>query len=128
MENKSDYDMPVFEKFSQFNMSIATLQRIDSLLQGLNSAHLSADVLLLHRGSLTLYNELEPFLKPDERDFGRNKLSILRNCIFCKDNEVNFSESDLVLLHDFELWQRCQLQEKGLLMSKGDDPRNAFRS
>lgn len=103
MENKSDFDMPVFEKFSQFNMSIATLLRIDSLLQGLNSAHLSADVLLLHRGSLTLYNELEPFLKEEERKYGRDKLGVLRNCIFCKNNEINFAERDLVLLHDFEL-------------------------
>jgi len=120
-------DVSEFEQFSNFNMSIATLQRIDILLKGLNNTKMIGDILLFQRGLLVLYDELIPFLNDKERVEGKSYLEKLYIAVYLEKEKVLYDIDAIFLMFQFNQWQRDKLHDKHLLMSKGEDPGDSLR-
>ena len=104
-----------------FNGSIATLQRIDSLLVYSHAANIRYRVDLMQSLLIELYKEVYPFLNPNERKEGQNHYVTINNLSDKTPDEARF------ILNDFDFYIRMMLHNKGLLMAKGDDPGRAFK-
>lgn len=111
-----------------FSMSVATLVRIDNLLQGLIESWLNGNVLYIQRILFNLYKELHPFLDKNDKKIGDRKLFNIRESIGYDNNNQTFNiVSGLSAeLNDFDFWIRDKLHEKGLLMAKADNPEFAI--
>jgi len=114
------------ESHAQFNMSLATLIRIDALLKAAESG---TGILVERHAILHIFKELYPFLKEDERDEGQKMYDIVMNG-FPTDKYDNtkfmITYEGAVNLEKFDFWLRDKLNEKGLLMAKSDDPGSAL--
>lgn len=104
---------------SQFNMSVATLQRIDQLLQNLHQYNTIGNPSFIQRTIYCFYKELYPFLNDPDREVARN----IWDSIIKSGNNPNMLLKEM---HTFEFWLRDQLFKKKLLMSLGDDPTEAI--
>lgn len=143
---------------TSFNMSLATLQRIDNILRRLNGelevpGRLNSYGMTLHSINLLelLFNEVYPFLNQEERKQGFAFKDAFRNWnlnryyskyqpyneratfIVLKKSGMNSPQATTLtsitdLLEDFEFWLRDQLNIKGLLMAKTDDPSLALEN
>ena len=106
----------------QFNMSLATLERIDSLIKELHENWVDGNVLAIQRILFSVYKELYPFLTEKEREIGNEFFEEIKHEINFDDNTGQFSYTAgiTVNLHDFDFWIRDQLHKKNLLFGKGE--------
>ena len=118
-----------------FNMGLATLERIDSLIrkQSSYSAMKYMDGNPLHSYLLNiqmeLYKELYPFLDDKEKRLAKKDfLDVFeKNPIENKATGLfvpNITEKKML---EFDFFIRDKLKGKGLLMSTKDDPRYAMK-
>ena len=106
-----------------FNGSIATLQRIDTILKKLHESFTMTQVFWVKQNLSCLYKEVYPFLNQDERLKGKELWDII-------DKGVKINPSGTTCdcrlswssFNDFDFWLRDQLNNHGLLMAKGEDP------
>jgi len=114
------------ESHAQFNMSLATLIRIDALLK---MAESGTGILMERHAILHIYKEVYPFLNDAERAEGQKMYDIVMNG-FPTDKSDNtkfwITLDGAVNLEKFDFWIRDKLNEKGLLMAKSDDPSSAL--
>jgi len=109
------------EEKSTFNMSLATLERIDMILKDLKHYGIIKNIPLIIRNLQYLYKEIRPFLNPDERKQSEKEWdSLLINL----DNNRG---SILRMIDNYENDLREQLLKKGLLMATPDDPHMAIQ-
>jgi len=115
----------VEETTQKFNMSLATLMRIDEILKDLREDNNNGNVQLLQKNLNCLYKEIYPFLNKEERaECEMTMLSINENgCSITINDGITYSEDLPKLLNDFEFYLRDKLHVKGLLMAKGEDSR-----
>lgn len=107
---------------TDFNMSLATLIRIDTLLTSSNSFKVSNDIYKWFLVLLGLYSELSVFINPDDLPLFENKI-IEFSKIFSKihndiaDDKPYFVDLDtyMLLLH-FEISLRNVAKDNGLLI------------
>ncbi len=113
---------------STFSMSLATLERIDSLLIDLHSYWQQGDVLLIQRVIFSVYKELYPFLNIKERKEGDKFTDNIRESLGFDIGSQSFTYSVGITktLNDFDFWLRDMLHKKGLLMAKPDNPEFAI--
>lgn len=114
---------------NMWNMSLATLQRIDNLLRSLTNYYITGQLILIQISLKCLYKEVYPFLDAKERIEGNNMLKEIDTKGFQKfKGQESFSyNADLfIIMHSFEFWIRNKLHEKGLLMAKGEDIYNVL--
>lgn len=112
---------------TQFNMSLATLMRIDSLLTFINKAKVvGTDALRLRCAIEGLYLELYPFLNEQEREEGEKMLREIVANVRVNENVIEYNTKLFGWIYEFEKWMRNKLNEKGLLMAKKDDPNSAL--
>lgn len=116
-----------FQKISQFNMSIASLQRIHLLLQAANTSYISGDLLIYWRVVQCLDKETDAYMIENEREEAIVKFSKYIKNINIVKGTIIYNQKDLDILDQFERWVRRKLLEKGLLMAKGDNPYNALK-
>ena len=106
-----------------FNMSLATLERIDILLRKLTEQMITGNTLLIQRYIIALYKELFPFLKPEEKKESRKKFNdILLSITILDGSKYSIKNGTNNAILEFDFYIREQLYKKGLLMAKGDDP------
>lgn len=107
---------------SVFNMSIATLQRIDIVLKMLHSYNMSNEPMLILRGLRCLHKELYPFLDEGERTEAIDRWNKIKNSVKHEFRRYLINHNFFEDSHEFEFWMRDKLNEKGLMMAKPDDP------
>lgn len=109
-----------------FNMSLATLQRIDQLLKQINTF----TILSIHNTKYNIYiikclnqlhKEIYPFLKDSEKEYYNNNLKSfvtfkLKTLEY--EHTIHFNKAKL---EEIELWLREKLHKHGLLMAKSED-------
>ncbi len=109
-----------------FNMSLATLERINNILILTQKYRLIGHAPITIRCLNSLLKEVYPFLKPEEKTEGietyRKLNSDLNNGLLGNGQSYNFVEIDT-----FELWLRDQLKAKKLLMTAGESAGTALR-
>lgn len=114
--------------FQVFNMSVATLERINTLLQELHTNWIEGNVLIIQRLLFALYKEIYPFLNAKEREIGDNISEKIReNMGF--DNSTGshtYSNGISLIFNDLDFWLRDKLNEKGLLMAMSDNKDKAY--
>lgn len=113
------------ESTTQFNMSLATLARIDRILVSLNDA--SRDPMTWRSNLSKLHLELRPFLSPAEKEEADKKHNKAHSFEMRFDGQkVYYDKDSPPFLHEWEVWMREELHDKGLLMAKSDDPSTAL--
>lgn len=105
-----------------FNMSLATLSRIDSCLSQLNNPLVTAKVIIHTSIIKSLYMELYPFLDDEEKKEGDDMLKEIYSQYFDDNGEPRVYLRIGGKMAKFEFWIRQKLNDKGLLMAKADDP------
>jgi hypothetical protein len=106
-----------------FNMGIATLFRIDNLLQRVSAYQILNNKLLTQRCLSELYKELYPFLTDPEKQAGTALwLTIVDSGLsFNTGKLVRYNKTLSDNLDAWDFWIRQKLYDKGLLMAKGDN-------
>ena len=115
------------ESSVSFNMSLATLARIDTILIDLNDSQ-TKPIFLIPRLE-QLYKELYPFLNNAERKEGFEFLRKIDQSIVNIDTtrkKIQYKNTLFDVKDMFEYWLRDHLHKKGLLMAKSDDPATAI--
>lgn len=105
-----------------FNMSLATLARIDSCLSHLNNPLMASRVIIHNSVLKSLYMELYPFLDDDEKKEGDDMLKDIYSQYFEENGAPMVYNVIGRKMAKFEFWIRQKLNDKGLLMAKADDP------
>lgn len=104
-----------------FNGSMATLERIDSLLMFLHASNINGTHIQTIKYLDSLYKEAYPLLKKDEKEEGDILRQNLYNSITTNsDGNLQIKESGFIHIHKFDFWIRNKLNQYGLLMKKGD--------
>lgn len=112
---------------TQFNMSIATLMRIDKLLSFVNTFRVVRNNPLRICNALEgVFLEVYPFLSKEDKAQGKARLIEINNCFVVEQGELKAYNRVTDLLFKFEFWLREKLEETGLLMAKSDDPSRAL--
>jgi hypothetical protein len=112
-----------------FNMSLATLQRIDNILKSLNLYYSSGMYTQIQNTLFCLYKELYPFLNKKEKEEALGlwnevyKRKMYKNM---EDKKVYYSKDLFDYMNNFEFWIRDKLNQKGLLMAKTEQPELAL--
>lgn len=109
-----------------FNMSLATLERINKLLISLNDSNIIGNMPIVHRTLFSLWKELYPFCDKAERIEGSKEWNDIKAAIKIVKSKIYFDKKGLYELNDFEFWLRNMLYSKKLLMAHGDDYRFAL--
>ena len=110
-----------------FNMSLATLERINDILKNLHEYNNMGHIQLIQRSLYSLFKEIYPFLNNSERHKASEFWNNISNGFFYDENNLLSIDMKVpILMNEFEFWLRDKLNEKGLLMSKGDDPFKAI--
>jgi len=109
-----------------FNMSVATLERINNDLVSLKEAFNNMNIYFMQKYLFALYKELNPYLKEGERDFGDDIYSQIDNGIVFENNKMMVEINLYSIMDNYDFWIRKKLHEKGLLMAKPDNPEIAL--
>lgn len=110
-----------------FNMSLATLERIDKLLKALEEHMIMGRVLFIQRNIMALYKELYPFLKQEEKEYSMKEFEDIRVAVTCHGTTYSINDSQIkVKMNNFDFWIRDKLLQKGLLMAQGENPETAL--
>ena len=118
-----------FHQSMPFNMSLATLERIDKLLKDINQYYIIGDIVILHRSLYCLYSEIDPFLSNEEKKQAINYWNKCKDDIQAQGDENNtifFQEGIINRIMDFNFWLRNMAHKHGLLMQKPDSPEFAL--
>jgi len=105
-----------------FNMSLATLSRIDSVLSVLNNPMIIRNVLVNTQMIKGLYMEVYPFLNDSEKEEGDKMLSDIYRQYKTINDETRVNKVIHGKISTMEFWLRQKLNDKGLLMAKAEDP------
>jgi hypothetical protein len=107
-----------------FNMSIATLMRIDRLLQRLAVFQIIKEPVLIQRCLYELYKESVVFMKADERQDAEDIWQAIQgtNLKFLDKHLVEFRANLYNEMDRFDFFLRTSLYKNGILMAKGEDP------
>jgi hypothetical protein len=120
---------PIPEQGAQFNGALATLQRIDSSLRLACDGFMQSRPDVYCRAIINAWRECAPFVdneailkKGDELE---NKAE---HCvsIFMDSMKQHKQFNPYFTLKEFDVFVRKQLNEQGLLMPRGDDPRRVI--
>lgn len=115
------------ESTSTFNMSVATLQRIDNILQGMTTYNIQGNAVYLQRYLMQLYNELRPFLNEAEKKEGDAFFYKIKTCTRGSDPQhFMIAAGSWDLFQNSEWWMREKLKDKKLLMAVSDSPDSAI--
>jgi hypothetical protein len=104
-----------------FNMSLATLSRIDTLLRALNQSALEGHIAIIYRCNYILLKELFPFLNDTDKTYSINEWQRITSLFGFSDTFVKTTHESMDTLNNFEFWQRIKLYEHRLLFNKGED-------
>lgn len=115
------------DELTVFNMGIATLERIHTILVSMNQSSVSGNPLETKRYLKILYKETYPFLNDDEKKAIKESWKKINENIYVKDNIIQYSRGIQTSMDNVELWLRDKLKQKGLLMAQGEDPKFALK-
>jgi hypothetical protein len=107
---------------TDFNMSVATLIRIDALLTSANSFKIANDVYKWFLVLMGLYSELSVFIDPKEREDFIERVKVFSNRFsnifedIANDRPYNTTLTDYLDLLSFEIDLRTIAKENGLLI------------
>lgn len=123
---------------STFNMSLATLERINQILIVISTYAVNHNWLGMKNNLLELYKEVRPFLYNDKKNEKKTDTKDLKEakekwemitplkCSFEEWGALIYDDKLPELLHDFDFYLRDILYNKGLLMHKGEDASNVL--
>jgi len=105
----------------QWSMDLATLMRIDRILQDINICHVTTDLVLLRLNLKALRNETIPHLNDKEKE---QEIEIWETVVECElgftvDNDFYMQDDLMNILDDYELFLKQKLMDHQLLMKKG---------
>ena len=115
---------------TQFNMAIATLQRMDRVLTMIGIYSVQLDFGNWYRHLTELRRNVSPFIKPDEYKEINILLGSLNDLKWLgKDNKVKkiFKNEVYQILDEATIKLHRAMKDAGILMPKSDDPRLAIR-
>ena len=119
---------------AQFNMGVASMQRMDTILRSITQLMtilyykgqpLHQRIILLQQ---ELYAELYPYLTDTEiQEAEDNFLSVFENDPIRSDDSGTIIPNILrVRMNEFRLWMMKKLREKGILQRFEEDPGEAI--
>lgn len=128
------YDDSEFEGTAEFNMGVASMQRMDNIIRGITQYRTMLYLrgqplhLLLLRLQRALYVELYPYLNDKEVEEAEKKfLSVFReNPIISTGTSLVVPNITETTMEDFELWCMKKMKDKGILQRFGEDPTEAL--
>ena len=128
------FDDTEFEQgTAEFNMGVASMQRMDATIRGITSAKATLFIggqplyQLIMRWQKALYVELYPYLTDKEITEANIFLEVFRNNpIITTGTSMVVPNITLEKLDDFELWCMRKMKEKGILQRFGEDPGEAM--
>jgi hypothetical protein len=115
---------------TQFNMAIATLQRMDKVLTVIGIYAVQLDFVNWYRHLTELRRNVAPFIKAEEYSEISNLLGSLSDMHWLKkDNKVKkmFKDEVYQILDEATIKLHRAMKDAGILMPKSDDPRQAIR-
>jgi len=125
--------MEMEKQKSEFNMAVATLQRMHNLLVLVSIASSSLDAHSWFHYLLPLYRELSPFMKKDKAEEYKEKIKSM----LVEINDWNkkstpygsaaISSELYFKLHTFEMELREVMDDQDLLTRRGEDASKAFK-
>lgn len=106
----------------KFNMGIASLQRLDFLLQRSNNASSIDDFDLWYRSLFAIHREIKPLMKDEERKTAKGFKSKSSQLIsYYKNKKLKTNTSDVVnSLEDYEDILKEVMHKNNLIFPKGD--------
>lgn len=121
--------MPDYYNISQpWNMSQATLMRMNDLIKKLSTEQVNRRFLLVYRYLEELHKEVYPHLTDQQKKEVVIKWSAIQ--VMCprttNNGKILFNNDLIPLLNDMDLWLREKLKDRGLLMAGGDNVLDAF--
>ena len=110
-----------------WNMAKAYFQRIDNLLTMADECQMKHKGLDWYEVLVSLYKELYPKMKPDEKEKAKKLLDELTGL---KMEAMKKGKGTIPtrLFVGFELYLRQLLEDKKMLTPKSDDPSKSYRS
>lgn len=111
----------MFEQGVPFNMSLATLARMNQLLDDASLAAMKKDRLGWFSNLMTLRRDLFPFLKPEEESEVERMFNELP-----KTWSGNEGHNVDKVLDRIDIKMRKLMYKKGILMKKGEDITRIF--
>lgn len=123
----SDYNKETGNE-GNWNMAIATLQRLSRLLDSCAMFSQSEDFINWFKSLFILRRHLMPFMKPDERTSSQEDFNKLPKGWRLNGNRINPIHTSSVhkLLDEVEIRYLTIMKREGLLMPKSDDPNFAI--
>ena len=109
-----------------FNMSLATLQRIDSLMRRLSAFLVLRVPVAAERCAFEFYKEVFPFLTPEERAEAGGLWAGVIAARVPVPGKARYSGL-FASLHVFDFWLRDKMLSHGLLMARGESPEFAIQ-
>ena len=109
----------------EWNMALATLMRMDKLMQEANTFQRLLDGENAYRCLRALYREVYPLMNTDEKKEAKEKLAKLieeYNDLSVGKKKVAITGTMITALEDFDLFLRDCLMRSGEYMSKKEDP------
>jgi hypothetical protein len=116
-----------------FNSAVAYLQRMDAVTKVMNQASVMLNMPVWHRCLRVLEREVWPKTKDEEKKqlkLIRNKLEeqlSIYNEVLANTGDVEPSSELYDVFDEYEKFLKCIMDDRGMLMPRGDDPSRALR-